>query len=89
MFLCSLRYCLKCKFLKGVYSFTLSTVYTEYDYCSLYWCSFLLESVLNIYLHHTIVLSSVLLYLHFLFADTIIKGLMILQQFKTASVIVM
>ncbi len=27
MFLCSLRYCLKCYFLKGVYSFTLSTVH--------------------------------------------------------------
>ncbi len=27
MFLCSLRYCLKCYFSKGVYSFTLSTVY--------------------------------------------------------------
>ncbi len=26
MFLCSLRYCLKCYFSKGVYSFTLSTV---------------------------------------------------------------
>ncbi len=27
MFLCSLRYCLKLYFSKGVYSFTLSTVY--------------------------------------------------------------
>ncbi len=27
MFLCSLRYCLKCYFSKGVYSFTLSTVH--------------------------------------------------------------
>ncbi len=27
MFLCSLRYCLKCYFSKGAYSFTLSTVY--------------------------------------------------------------
>ncbi len=26
-FLCSLRYCLKCNFSKGVYSFTLSTVF--------------------------------------------------------------
>ncbi len=29
MFLCSLRYCLKCYFSKGVYSFTMSTVYVD------------------------------------------------------------
>ncbi len=29
MFLCSLRYCLKCYFSKGVYSFPLSTVRDE------------------------------------------------------------
>ncbi len=32
MFLCSLRYCLKCYFSKGVYSFTLSTVCFIYIY---------------------------------------------------------
>ncbi len=34
MLLCSLRYCLKCYFLNGVYSFTLSTVL--YKHKSLY-----------------------------------------------------
>ncbi len=32
MFLCSLRYCLKCYFSKGVYSFTLSTVFVKNVY---------------------------------------------------------
>ncbi len=35
MFLCSLRYCLKFHFSKGVYSFTLSTVYI-YIYIYIY-----------------------------------------------------
>ncbi len=35
MFLCSLRYCLKCYFSKGVYTFTLSTVYI-YIYIYIY-----------------------------------------------------
>ncbi len=37
MFLCSLRYCLKCYFSKGVYSFTLSTVYI-YMYIHIHTC---------------------------------------------------
>ncbi len=37
MFLCSLKYCLKCYFSKGVYSFTLSTVYI-YIYIYIYIC---------------------------------------------------
>ncbi len=37
MFLCSSRYCLKCYFSKGVYSFTQSTVYIYiYIYMNMY-----------------------------------------------------
>ncbi len=38
MFLCSLRYCLKCNFSKGVYSFTLSTVHDISVYFNR-WCT--------------------------------------------------
>ncbi len=51
MFLCSLRCCLKCYFSKGVYSFTLSTVYIYiyiyiYMYTQLTYCQILTKYTL-------------------------------------------
>ncbi len=46
MFLCSLRYCLKLYFSKGVYSFTLSTVYI---YIYIYICLYILYVCVYIY----------------------------------------
>ncbi len=48
MFLCSLRYCLKCYFSKGMYSFTLSTVPAVQDCEMHYMNAWLKRCVFNL-----------------------------------------
>ncbi len=54
--MCSLRYCLKCYFSKGVYSFTLSTVHVRvyiyiYIYIYIYTCIYCIYIYTHVYIY--------------------------------------